>query len=37
MMWGETRLNVNPSHIGIQENFIKKAVFTSCDTASSIG
>lgn len=34
MMWVENRLNENPSRIGIQENFIKKAVFMSCETAS---
>ena len=35
-MWVENRLNETPSCIGIQENFIKKAVFTSCETASFI-
>jgi len=32
-MWVEDRLNENLSRIGIQENFKKKAVFTSCETA----
>ena len=34
MIWVENHLNEDPSRIGVQENFIKKAVFTSCETAS---
>ncbi len=33
-MWVENRLNENLPRIGIQKNLIKKAVFTSCETAS---
>ncbi len=33
-MWVKNRLAENPPRIGIQENSIKKAVFTSCETAS---